>query len=297
MKKLQFFLGIGTALLLLNSCLSTEQRAADYIFTSEEKPLYPAVYQSLISGSEKYKAGFAQTPFFQSCYIRDADIYANTFDIADMYTIDLTGGVLGALTSSSGTGYYYFDFHIKTADNEALRYTYSNVRLETQSISGKKVLNAKPDLPSKGASGIPTIVNFFNKNIAEIMGDKVRYEEAKTAALSDPEFLIAVLSSMTELQRANFFKTELSQVTPNIHLKLSDVQENDKDEFSTYKYKVSSYYYPQYRLFLGDNAIRITLYTNDEKVTKLSKDMEYDFTGKVISFKKSYGRYSLVIAN
>lgn len=282
MKVLKQFFSLGFLAVILSSCVSTGQNNV-YVYT-ENQPLYPAIYQSIVDGSVAYSKGNGHTPLFKAARISAADIYANKFIISDLYTIDGSSSraLIGALAGSSRNNdlaFFFFDLNLSAIPNQEFTYSYNNVRLETDN----GVLVKADDLPTKGKTGLPTIMQFINNDVIKIMANEKLYQEAKTSALSDPSFIYAILHNMTELQREDFFKNELSLINPTMTLEVMNVKKNTSSKYSEYEFLVSLKYNPYGRLFL--ESLYVTLYTNKQEVARLSKGVPYKFTGKIVGLE------------
>lgn len=270
-------LGILTSMIVMLFVASCATTSVNTSFVNKsDKALYPAIYQSFIDASEKFSKKNSEYAYFAKAKIAKVDIYNTSVDIENV-SVPVGKSLFGGLFT-------------KEEDIEKINFNLN--------------ISAKPLAPiqyySKNEQGIARLapaINFFNTNIEKIMASDVKYKDAQNKALSDPEFLIAILGNMTKLNQDLFLKEELSKVKAKVNIKISSAEKNPNRRnplFAKYKYRIIAHYYPDERSFIGD-SIMILYYTNDTNLPKLGKGTSYRIAGKFVEIFDRNTFYTLSI--
>jgi len=228
-----------------------------------EREFYPAVYGAI-------------SQLYPDAKYLDIDFYNNSYT--------LTGVTGGSLLSS-----YSYDLTLQLKDNGEIDAEYSDIYLRTTDKSGKVTWERKTTF---------LLYNYKNaiadlkSKIVSIANNEATYNRYKQEAMSDVAFLYPIVQNFTAVAFNDFAKNYLAESLLTVRGQVSDVKEWGKEvSGTTYKYmallatnlvadsaKNPKIYLPK----LSSRNLVCTLYTNSDKVLRMSKTAIVTINGKVI---------------
>jgi len=255
----------SSAVIVIALMVSGAVHAQNY---PSEKEFYPAVYGAIAQ-------------LYPDAKYLDIDFYNNSYT--------LTG-----VTGISLLSHYSYNLTLRLQDNGEIDAEYSNIYSRVTDKSGKvkwerktsfllyNYKNALADLKSK---------------ILSIVNNETAYNRYKQEAMSDVEFLYPVVQNFTAIAFKDFAKNYLAESLLTVRGQVSDVKEYGKEvNGTTYKYyatitqnliadsaKNSKIYLPK----LPNRNLVCVLYTNSDKVVRMSKTAIVTVSGKVIKAERN----------
>ncbi|MDR2561538.1 MAG: hypothetical protein LBC63_07190 [Holophagales bacterium] len=235
-----------------------------------EKEFFPAVY------------GAVAEMFPKARYL-SIDFYNNSFTLTGV-----TGGTIA--------GQFSFDMSIVMQDDGTINLSHSNIyKRDPKTKMWESATNFGLGL---GFVYNPQrLYNDFRTKILQAANSDAAYERFKAEALSDIQFIYAIAQDFTELAFTDFYKTYIANSVFTVRGRVFEVEEYGKEvNGETYKYKVSLNQNLKneaddvYLSGMRSTALVCGMYTNQDKVIRMSKSTTATMKGKVVSAARGNGR-------
>jgi len=257
------FFALAAAVLLFSGAQAQAQAQSKY---PTEKEFFPAVYGAVAEVLPKAK------------YL-NIDFYNNSFTLTGV-----TGGNIG--------GWFSFDVSIAMQDDGTINISHSNIYQRDPKTKMWK------SATSFGFFFKPQkLYDDLRTKILQAANSDAAYERFKEEALSNLQFIYAIVQDFTELAFADFYKTYIVNSVFTITGRVSDVKEYGKAvNGKTYKYEVSlsqsltNNAEDQYLSRMRGTELICDMYTNQDKVIRISKSAIATVRGKAVSASRRSGR-------
>jgi len=236
-----------------------------------EKEFFPAVYGAVAEVLPKAK------------YL-NIDFYNNSFTLTGV-----TGGNLA--------GWFSFDVLIQMQDDGTININHSNIyrRDPKTSIWAPTTSFGLFFKPQK-------LYDDLRTKILQAANSDTTYEHFKKEALSNVQFIYAIVQNFTELAFADFYKTYISNSVFTVRGRVLEVEEYGKEvNGKTYKYKVSlsqsltNDAADAYLSGMRSTELVCGMYTNQDNVIRMGKSTTATMRGKVVSATRRSGGRGLLM--
>jgi hypothetical protein len=262
-----FFASAAAAVLMLSGAAQVQAQSK----YPSGKEFFPAVYGAVAEVLPKAK------------YL-DIDFYNNSFTLTGV-----TGGNVG--------GWFSFDLAIALKDDGSIDFKHSNIYMKGAGANEWKTATSfgfffKPQ----------KLYDDLRTRMVQAAGSDSSYDRLKKDALSDVEFVYAILQGFTELAFNDFRKNYIADSVFTIRGRVSDVEEFGKEiNGKTYKYLVSltqdltDESANAYFTGLRSKYLFCRFYTNQDSVIRMSKTATATVKGKAVEVRRSSNGMALYL--